>query len=174
MHFRLLECSCEACAEAGEAIAVKCSWRGKVVTCLETKIACIYEFGDQLATSETTKRKKLTLTQKGFCRELADQHLPPMRIRLALSQKFGTSLEDLSSLTTVQNLVNHYSRTYLENHDRLKELTAWIRAHAFNGSVQMTQSFAFGWNHDCNRRLVVGNCSDEKPFIVGLTTNTAS
>ncbi|ETI34592.1 hypothetical protein F443_18942 [Phytophthora nicotianae P1569] len=93
-----------------------------------------------------------------------------MRIRLALSRKFDTSLVDLPSLTTVQNFVNYYSRTYLENHDRLQELKTWIHAHAYNGSEQMTQPFTFGWEYDSDGNLVVGNGSDERLFIVGLTT----
>ncbi|ETL47613.1 hypothetical protein L916_02656, partial [Phytophthora nicotianae] len=116
------------------------------------------------------KKKKFTKAQKDFCRELADQHLRPMRIRLALSRKFETSLMDLPPLTTVQNFVNYYSRTYLENYDRLKELKMWIYTHAYNGSEQMTQPFAFGCEYDSDGKLVVGNASDESPFIVGLTT----
>ncbi|ETM97742.1 hypothetical protein PPTG_20080, partial [Phytophthora nicotianae INRA-310] len=167
MRYRLLECSSEACSETS---TTKCPCRGKVVTCLDTTCVCVYEYNEHLSAADDPKKKKLTKAQKDFCRELADQHLRPMRIRLALSRKFETSLMDLPPLTTVQNFVNYYSRTYLENYDRLKELKMWIHTHAYNGSEQMTQPFAFGWEYDSDGKLVVGNGSDESPFIVGLTT----
>eukprot|EP00644_Phytophthora_capsici_P019610 jgi/Phyca11/133442/e_gw1.472.5.1 len=87
--------------------------------------------------------------QKEFCRELAKHHLRPMRIRHAMSRKFETSLEELPALSTVQNFVNHYSRTYLLNNDR---------------------AFSFGWDLDCEGKPTVGNGSDERPFIIGLST----
>ncbi|ETP49589.1 hypothetical protein F442_04909 [Phytophthora nicotianae P10297] len=99
-----------------------------------------------------------------------DQHLRALRIRLALSRKFSTSFADLPPLQTVQNFANCYSRTYLDNHDRLEELRSWIHAHAYNGGEEMTQAFEFGWEYDREGQLVIGNGSDEKPFIIGLTT----
>ncbi|ETP24181.1 hypothetical protein F441_02778 [Phytophthora nicotianae CJ01A1] len=167
MRYRLLECSSEACSETS---TTKCPCRGKVITCLDTTCVCVYEYNEHLSAADDPKKKKFTKAQKDFCRELADQHLRPMRIRLALSRKFETSLMDLPPLTTVQNFVNYYSRTYLENYDRLKELKMWIYTHAYNGSEQMTQPFAFGCEYDSDGKLVVGNGSDESPFIVGLTT----
>lgn len=97
-------------------------------------------------------------------------YLRPMRIRLALSRKLGASLVDLPSLNTVQIFLNYYARTYLENHDRLNELKVWIHAHAFTGREEMTQAFALGWNHDEEGNLDVKNSSDERPFVIGLST----
>ncbi|GMF35097.1 unnamed protein product [Phytophthora fragariaefolia] len=34
----------------------------------------------------------------------------------------------------------------------------------------MTQPFAFGWNLDCEGKPILGNGSDERPFIVGLSS----
>ncbi|KAE8979313.1 hypothetical protein PR003_g25784 [Phytophthora rubi] len=167
MRYRLLVCSSEACVEAS---GVKCAWRGKIVTCLETEHVSIFEFGDHNALAFAPRRKKLTTTQKAFCRELAENHLRPMRIRHALSRKFGTPLEELAPLKTVHNFVNHYGRIKMENHDRVDELRAWIHEHAFNGSELMTQPFTFGWEMDNAGKPVIGNGSDERPFIIGLST----
>ncbi|KAE9333223.1 hypothetical protein PR003_g14125 [Phytophthora rubi] len=167
MRYRLLVCSSEACVEVS---GVKCAWRGKIVTCLETEHVSIFEFGDHNTLASSPRCKKLTTTQKAFCRELAENHLRPMRIRHALSRKFGTPLEELAPLKTVQNFVNHYGRTKMENHDRVDELRAWIHEHAFNGSELMTQPFTFGWEMDNAGEPVVGNGSDERPFIIGLST----
>ncbi|KAE8984776.1 hypothetical protein PR002_g22836 [Phytophthora rubi] len=93
-----------------------------------------------------------------------------MRIRHAMARKFEIVLEDLPALTTVQNFVNHYSRTYLVNNDRLDDLRDWIHARAFTGEEQMTQAFTFGWNLDRDDKPIVGNSSDERPFIIGITT----
>ncbi|KAG2790135.1 hypothetical protein PC116_g16966 [Phytophthora cactorum] len=112
MRYRLLMCSSETCVETS---ALKCAWRGKIVTCLATEHASIFEFGDHNTLESSPKRKKLTSTQKVFCRDLADNHLRPMRIRHALSRKFSTPLEELSSKKTVQNFVNHYWCTCIES-----------------------------------------------------------
>ncbi|ETL29620.1 hypothetical protein L916_17209, partial [Phytophthora nicotianae] len=97
MRYRLLVCSCQAC---GEATTLECAWRGKIVTCLETEHASIFEYGTHNTMATALTRKKLTSTQKAYCRELADNHLRPMRIRHALSRKFGTPLDDLPTLKT--------------------------------------------------------------------------
>ncbi|KAG3097238.1 hypothetical protein PI124_g14632 [Phytophthora idaei] len=117
MRYRLLVCSSETCVETS---ALKCAWRGKVVTCQATDHASIFEFGDHTTLESSPKRKKLTWTQKVFCRDLADNHLRRMRIRHALSRKFSPPLEELSSLQTVQNFVNHYGRTCMENTTALR------------------------------------------------------
>ncbi|RLN50009.1 hypothetical protein BBJ28_00006331 [Nothophytophthora sp. Chile5] len=93
-----------------------------------------------------------------------------MRIRHALSRKFSTPLEELPGLKTVQNFVNHYSRTQMENHDRVEDLTAWIRERAYFGSEPMTQAFTFAWRMDDLSKPIVGNGSDMKPFLVGIST----
>ncbi|KAG3160775.1 hypothetical protein PC128_g20973 [Phytophthora cactorum] len=85
MRYRLHVCSSEACSEAS---ALRCAWRGKIVTCLETERASIFEFGAHNTAASSPKRKKLSSTQKAFIHELVDNHLRPMRIRHALARKF--------------------------------------------------------------------------------------
>ncbi|RLN43882.1 hypothetical protein BBJ28_00026860 [Nothophytophthora sp. Chile5] len=167
MRYRLLECSSTSCAEASP---VKCTWRGKIVTCLDNEHASIFEYGEHTSPAPSPAPKKLTNRHKAFCRDLAEQHLRPIRIRHALARKFGTPVEELPSLKTVQNFVNHYGRTQMENHDRVQELTAWIREHAYTGSEGMTQPFTFAWHMDNLGKPIVGNGSDKKPFLVGIST----
>ncbi|RLN95579.1 hypothetical protein BBJ28_00020192 [Nothophytophthora sp. Chile5] len=167
MRYRLLVCNSEACSEASE---LKCVWRGKMVTCLESQHASIFEYGEHHTMASTPARKKLTTTQKAFCRELAENHLQPMRIRHALARKFSTPLEELPTLKTVQNFVSHHGRTQMQNHDRVDELRAWIRERAYNGSELTNQAFTFAWEMDNTGKPIVCNGSDEKPFLVGLST----
>ncbi|KAE9143687.1 hypothetical protein PF005_g22255 [Phytophthora fragariae] len=142
MRYRLLACNSEACDSAG---VFACPWRGKALTCLKNDEVSIYEFGEHASGVSSPKKKKLTGAQKEFCRELTNNHLRPMRIRDAMARKFEIALEELPALTTVQNFVNHYSRTYLVNNDRVDDLRDWIHARAFTGEEQMAQAFAFGW-----------------------------
>ncbi|KAG6577998.1 Intraflagellar Transport Protein 52 [Phytophthora cinnamomi] len=149
---------------------MKCAWRGKMLTCLTTEKVSVFEFGEHNSAAPSPAPKKLTLAHKAFCRDLAESHLRPMRIRHALSRKFLTPLEELACLKTVQNFVNYYSRTQMENHDRVEDLTAWIRERANSGSEPMTQAFTFAWRMDDLSKPIVGNGSDIKPFLVGIST----
>ncbi|KAG2896656.1 hypothetical protein PC110_g10489 [Phytophthora cactorum] len=97
MRYRLLECSSEACSEFSTA---KCAWRGKLLTCLSTKHASIYDYDHHCTSAASPKKKTLTATQKDFCREMADHHLRPMRIRHALS---GSSAP--ASLTHIRSAI---------------------------------------------------------------------
>ncbi|POM58929.1 Hypothetical protein PHPALM_36358 [Phytophthora palmivora] len=168
MRYRLLACNSAAC-DSGAVFA--CPWRGKTLTCQKSEEVSIYEFDEHASgASSPKKKKKLTSAQKEFCRELTNHHLRPMQIRHAMARKFETALEELPALSTVQNFVNHYSRTYLANNDRVDDLRDWIHASAFTGAEPVTQAFTFGWDLDCDGKPIVGNGSDERPFVVGLST----
>ncbi|ETM37095.1 hypothetical protein L914_16329 [Phytophthora nicotianae] len=93
-----------------------------------------------------------------------------MRTIHALSRKFGTPLKDVVPLKTIQNFVNNYSRICRENHDRMDKLSAWVHKRAYTGLEAMTESFTFGWQIDNAGKSVRGNGSDDKPFIVELST----
>ncbi|GMG17353.1 unnamed protein product [Phytophthora fragariaefolia] len=108
MRYRLLACNSVACDPAG---VFACPWRGKTLTCQKSEEVSIYEFSEHASGVPSPKKKKLTSTQKDFCRELTSHHLRPMRICHAMARKFEIALEDLPALTTMQNFVNHYSRT---------------------------------------------------------------
>ncbi|GMF19895.1 unnamed protein product [Phytophthora fragariaefolia] len=62
------------------------------------------------------------------------------------------------------------SRTKLENHDRVDDIRIWVGDLTFNGAESLTQPFKFTCAADIHGRSLVGNGSDEKPFLVGLST----
>ncbi|KAF1791540.1 hypothetical protein GQ600_1935 [Phytophthora cactorum] len=87
LRYRLLVSSSETCGEASD---VQCGWRGKLLTCLVSNRVSIYEFSKHTTALSSPKKKKLTLSQKDFCREMAEHHLRALRIRHAMPRKFAT------------------------------------------------------------------------------------
>eukprot|EP00644_Phytophthora_capsici_P010919 jgi/Phyca11/104701/e_gw1.9.628.1 len=121
-----------------------------MVTCLDNEHASIFEFGQHSSPAATPASKKLTFRHKAFCRDLAEQHLRPIRTRHALARKFGAPLEELPALKT--------------------ELAAWIRDHAYTGREGMAEPFTFAWHMDNQGKPIIGNGSGKRPFLVGIST----
>ncbi|KAG3112188.1 hypothetical protein PI124_g8854 [Phytophthora idaei] len=154
-RYRLLKCSSEACSTDTD---VDCGRRGKLFICLITNRASIYDNGvHTTVVSSPNKKKRLTGTQKTFCREETAHHLRPMCIRHALSRKFETPLENLPKLQVVQNFENYYSRTGLQKHDRVDEIREWVHARTYAGSEAMDQAFTFGCQSDLDDKPIVEN-----------------
>lgn len=172
MRYRMLQCSSTACKAAVSSGVHACSWRGKTLSCQVSDAVSIFEVGEHATAVNSPKKKKLTELQKIYCRELTAQHLRPVRIRNAMARKFGAVLQDLPSLGTVQNFVNYYSRKNLSRNDIVDDLRTWIHARAYTGREAMSQTFTFAWNMDEQGKPVVGNGSEERPFVIGLTTKT--
>jgi hypothetical protein len=87
MRYRQLVCSAATCVTASP---IKCAWRGKLHTCLSTEKVSVFEYGKHNSAAPSPAPKKLSLAHKAFCRDLAESHLRPMRIRHALARKFAT------------------------------------------------------------------------------------
>ncbi|ETO59504.1 hypothetical protein F444_22145 [Phytophthora nicotianae P1976] len=62
MLYRLLACASDTCCQVS---AAKCRWRGKIVTCLETDHASIYEYGCHDSVVASPKRKKTDIYTEG-------------------------------------------------------------------------------------------------------------
>uniref|UniRef100_H3GP42 Uncharacterized protein n=1 Tax=Phytophthora ramorum TaxID=164328 RepID=H3GP42_PHYRM len=75
MRYRFLVCNSEACSEASD---LKCAWRGKMVTCLESQHASIFEYGEHHTMASTSTRKKLSTTQKAFCHATGASSFSPV------------------------------------------------------------------------------------------------
>jgi hypothetical protein len=172
MRYRLLNCASEACATSISSHGQKCPWRGKTLSCMKNDVVSIFQAGEHVTAASSPKRKRLTPSQKTYVQDLTLHHLRPMRIRHALSRKFEMVLEDLPSLSTVQNVVQHYPRTHLKHNDRVDDLRKWIHERAFTGREDLAQTFTYAWDLDADGKPVVGNGSEERPFVVGLTTKT--
>ncbi|ETO75078.1 hypothetical protein F444_09312 [Phytophthora nicotianae P1976] len=164
MRYKLLKCESSTCSE------VTCSWRGKVLVCMDSGDSYIYDLGEHFTASSSPKRARLSGTQKDFCRELAQQRLRPLRIQHAMARKFQLPANYLSPLAKVQNFCNHYSRRELDNYARLDDLTEWIHSRTYTGSEGEHDVFTFAWDMDQKGKPIVGDGSDEEPFVVGLTT----
>ncbi|EGZ30152.1 hypothetical protein PHYSODRAFT_323584 [Phytophthora sojae] len=167
MRYPLLKFVSTTCALA---LSQACPWRGNLLVCLKTRRTTILEQEEHFSQASSPKRLKLSSAQKQFCRELTEERLRPMRIRHALSRQFGVALDLLPSLTTVQNYVNNYSRSMLNNHDRVDDIRKWIGDRAYTGEEPMTQPFTFSWEIDMHGRPLVGDGSDENPFLVGISS----
>ncbi|RLN48812.1 hypothetical protein BBJ28_00013307 [Nothophytophthora sp. Chile5] len=172
MRYRLLKCASEACATSISSHGQACPWRGKTLSCMENDVVSIFQVGEHVTAASSPRRKRLTPIQKTYVPELTLHHLRPMRIMHAMSRKFETVLQDLPSLNIVQNFVHHYSRTHLARNDRVDDLRKWIHERAFTGREDLVQPFTYAWDLDADGKPVVGNGSEERPFIVGLTTKT--
>ncbi|OWZ00575.1 hypothetical protein PHMEG_00028202 [Phytophthora megakarya] len=167
MRYRLLNCSSALCMEQGLQV---CAWRGKTLMCLETGTQSVYDCRKHISSISSPRTKRVPSAQKDFCREMATHHLRSVRIRHTLTRKFDKTLESLPDLRTVQNFVNYYSRKYLENHGRVDSIKEMQNNMEFTGSQPQSQAFSFGWEMDGEGNLVVGNGSDQRPFITGITT----
>ncbi|EGZ12927.1 hypothetical protein PHYSODRAFT_316430 [Phytophthora sojae] len=167
MRYKRLVCASSQCKEV---VPSTCPWEGKVLTCLLTRRTYLFEVGEHYTDIGSPRKKKLSERQKQFCRELAAERLRPQRIRNVMARKVEAPLSSLPSLQTIQNFVNYYARTKLENHDHLKELQLWIHARAFCGTEAKCEPFTFSWEHDRAGKPVVGTGADTKPFLVGITT----
>ncbi|RLN73455.1 hypothetical protein BBJ28_00007748 [Nothophytophthora sp. Chile5] len=172
MMYRLLKCASQACTESTSSHGQACPWQGKTLTCLENDAVSIFKVGEHVTAASSPKKKRMTPSHKTYCRELTTHHRRPMRIRHAMARKFEKVLQDLPSLSTVQNFVHQYSRTHLARNDRVDDLRAWVHERAFTGSEAMAKAFMFAWDLDGEGNPVVGNGSEERPFVVGLTTKT--
>ncbi|ETL49360.1 hypothetical protein L916_01140, partial [Phytophthora nicotianae] len=169
MRYRLLKCASKACATSSSSHGQPCPWRGKTLSCMTNDV---FQMGEHVAAASSPRRKRLTPSQKPNVRELTLHNLRPMRFRHAMSRKFEIVLQDLPSLSRVQNFVQHYWRTNLTRNDRVDDLRKWIHERAFTGEEGLAQPFTYAWDLDADGKPVVGNGSEERPFVVGLTTKT--
>ncbi|OWZ08213.1 hypothetical protein PHMEG_00019283 [Phytophthora megakarya] len=84
--------------------------------------------------------------------------------------QFSLRPEDLPSLQKVQNVVCYFRRTKIGGNDSISNVTSLIRAQAFHGNEEEHEPFTFGWQWNDNGQFVVGNGTDENPFLFGITT----
>ncbi|OWZ09846.1 LOW QUALITY PROTEIN: hypothetical protein PHMEG_00017388 [Phytophthora megakarya] len=75
-----------------------------------------------------------------------------------------------SVASKVQNVVCYFRRTKLGGNDSISNVTSLVRAQACHGNEEEHEPFTFGWQWNENGQLVVGNGTDENPFLVGITT----
>ncbi|ETM32416.1 hypothetical protein L914_20163, partial [Phytophthora nicotianae] len=166
---QMLVTACEAAVSSG---VHDCSWRGNSLSYQVRDAVSIFEVGDHATAVNSPMKKKLTESQKTYCRELTTQHLRPVRIRPAMARKFWSVLQDLPNLGSVHNFVNYYSRKNLSWNDIVNDLRTWIHARTYTGRESVAQTFTFVWKMDEQGKHVVGNASEERPFVIGLTTKT--
>ncbi|GMF46344.1 unnamed protein product [Phytophthora fragariaefolia] len=116
------------------------------------------------------RRNGLNFQQKDFCRQMAASGHRPMRILVNMTTQFSTG--DSPSLRSVQNFCNNYLRSKCDNHDYYFEIAEEIQRQCFTGLKDDFSPFTFGWDFDVHGKLVVGDGSNQQPFIIGITTKT--
>lgn len=168
MRYKLLRCACKLCTDVVPYLA--CTWRMKVLVCQDTDIVDMHELGDQHSRARTPSRSCITPRCREFIKDLVRENLMPVSIRHALGRKFGLPPAALTSLREVQNIVHHFRRTRLGGNDKRKAVVESVRASAFSGREGDHDPFTFTSAYDTTSLPEVGNGSDARPFLVGMTT----
>ncbi|KAG3012626.1 hypothetical protein PC120_g13752 [Phytophthora cactorum] len=168
VRYQLLRCSSETCKAATPYDAFQ--WLGKVLTCQELNRVTIAESGIHETLFREPQQSQLTTRLKDYGREMATQGLKPARIRMGMARRFGLSEVEMPTLRQVQWFISHYTKKTLHRNDDHDEILDQIDQLAYGSQVSDTSPFSFGWGRDVRRKPDVGNGSDEKPFLVGLTT----
>ncbi|KAG3157676.1 hypothetical protein PC128_g21629 [Phytophthora cactorum] len=101
---------------------------------------------------------------------MATQGQKPARIRMGMARRSGLSEAEMPTLRQVQWFISHYTKKTLHRNDDHDEILDQIDQLAHGPQVSDTSPFFWGWEHDLGGKPNVGNGSDEKPFLVGLTT----
>ncbi|OWZ18369.1 hypothetical protein PHMEG_0007554 [Phytophthora megakarya] len=153
MCYTLRECNSEVCAAWSE---IAYGWHGTMLSCLlrEEEEVFFYAVGEHIWVTSSSK-KKLTLAQKAFCRDLAEHHLRPMQTRHAIFRTFDTQLDDLQALNIVRKFVDHSSRAYVSNNDHAHDVRYYIHAGAFTDAETTIHPFTFAWDLHCVEKPVV-------------------
>ncbi|EGZ24980.1 hypothetical protein PHYSODRAFT_398409, partial [Phytophthora sojae] len=143
MRYKALRCACKHCTDAVPYLV--CPWRLKLHVCQETDAVDMHELGEHHSRARTPSKSCITPQQRDFIKEMARENLMPLRIRHALGRKFGLRPAALPSLRSVQNIVHHFRGA---DHD----------------------AFTFTNAYDTSGLPEIGNGSDARPFLVGMTT----
>ncbi|ETN12824.1 hypothetical protein PPTG_08862 [Phytophthora nicotianae INRA-310] len=168
MRTQLLRCRCDACSAA--APATLCPWRGCVRACQEHDVVAIDELYLHVTHVRSLTRPRLTPSMKELARDWAAQGLRPARIWRALIQRFGLDEETVPPLSAVQRFVYHHVTTTLGGSDRMGAIRLKLRKTGFTNREEDNAAFTFTWRTDRDDRPMVGNGSDARPFVVGVTT----
>ncbi|ETP53322.1 hypothetical protein F442_01760 [Phytophthora nicotianae P10297] len=168
MRIRLLACSCPTC----EAVvpSAPCAWRGKTLACQHLNLMRVEEIGVHVSPAPSTIHPRLTAPMKEVAREWAAQGLKPSRIRSGFLRRFNLDEQSLPALSVVQKFVHNYATNHLRNNDLIGTVRAKIQEAAFTGTESESDPFTFVWENDASGRPIVGNGSDDTPFVVGVTT----
>ncbi|OWZ03137.1 hypothetical protein PHMEG_00025185 [Phytophthora megakarya] len=151
MSYRLMNCTSPACKLMHSH--GKCQWRGR-----------------RLDAVNADRNTPLMETHKTYIREMTAQGSKPSRIRNSVPRKFGVDMDSLPSLSKVHNYAYHYKNTKLFNHDKHKDITEFVHKLEFSGHENETAAFTFVWTLDEFGKMLVGNGSDENPFVGGIST----
>ncbi|KAG3075563.1 hypothetical protein PI124_g20496 [Phytophthora idaei] len=143
-----------------------------MLVCLDRKVVSLFECDEHVTRAIPPHSRNLTAPKKDFAKQMARAGMKPARIRTAMLLYFGSRLSELPALQKVKNVVCSYRRTKLGCSDTTTTIVAAVQRLAFNGGEDEHEPFTFGWDLDREGNIVVGNGSDEKPFLVGFSTKT--
>jgi hypothetical protein len=161
-------CSCSAfeAHPSGEA----CPWRGRVRTCSTLNVANVDELHVYLSPLPSTAKPKLTSGMKDVARDWAAQGVRPLRVWHGLMRRFNLDEAATPPLATVQRFVHNYVVGKLGGSDLLKAIRLKIGDARYTGQEEESSAFTFTWRNDAEGKPIVGNGTDQDPFVVGITT----
>ncbi|RLN94954.1 hypothetical protein BBJ28_00025446 [Nothophytophthora sp. Chile5] len=168
MRYRLLECRSVACATATEAEGVCTAWI-KTLSCTTTEKGSVYHHGAH-AVVDQTLLNRMTLQLKRFTKNLAANGAKPMAIMSDMIDQFNLTEETVPSLGQVQRTAYHHKKVLLMATAFVSQMRETVRVHWFREDLDETTPFTFACPMDDFGIPVIGNGSEAKPFMIGVTT----
>ncbi|KAJ0393464.1 hypothetical protein ATCC90586_010229 [Pythium insidiosum] len=101
-------------------------------------------------------------------RDYAKNDMKPARIQSTLIDNLELNPDTVPGLTAIQNCVRTFRRKYLSNSDKIIDIKEVAAKYAYSLSRADYEPTSLGFEVDCMHQPILGDGSDEKPFILGF------
>jgi hypothetical protein len=169
MRYRLLECRSAACSTASESAGICTAWI-KTLTCMSTDTAAVFHHGAHAAVDQTT-HNRMTLQMKRFTKNLVTNGARPMAILSEMVDQLQLTPETVPPLAQVQRTAYHHKRVLLMATALVSQMRKTVRVLGYRDDLDETTPFTFACPVDDFGIPEIGNGSEDRPFLIGVTTN---
>jgi hypothetical protein len=168
MRYRLLECRSAACSTAQESAGVCTAWI-KALTCMATDTAAVFHHGTHAAVDQTTYNR-MTLQMKRFTKNLATNGARPIAILSEMVDQLQLTPDTVPPLAQVQRTAYHHKRVLLMATALVSQMRGTVRNLWYREDLDETTPFTFACPVDDFGIAEIGNGSEDRPFLIGVTT----
>ncbi|KAF4038326.1 hypothetical protein GN244_ATG09497 [Phytophthora infestans] len=149
---------------------ITCKFKLKKLTCERTKQRHLCQHDDHFAVNAPGLRLQISLEMKAAIRGLVAKDVNPSCTCNELVDSFTLSTKAVPALTQIQNLVYNYRRSKMMSTDVEEDMEEIAAESQFFDDLPNTTSFTFGYPLDEDGAPDLGDGSDDKLSVIGVTT----